>query len=138
MNEKVENVFDCYCKKILRNAAVDFQRKKQHKCKNEISLEALNNLSVEALRVHPTYELECKKYRINNCDINVTDEKLINVFELLSDEQTAIILLYYFLDMTDDKIAKSLRQSRRTINYKRLKVLSTMKTMLEGVSDDLE
>ncbi len=137
MNENIENVFDSYCKKILRNAAIDFQRKKQQLYKKEISLELLDNYNSENFCVYQVYEIECKKYRIYSCDIIVRDENLIDVLELLDDEQISIILLYYFLDMTDDKIAKNLNKSRRAVNKKRLNTLNLMKMLLEDILNEL-
>ncbi len=137
MNENIENVFDCYCKKILKNAVIDFQRSKKQLNKKEVPLELLNNFSFQNLCVHPLYEVECKKYRIHSCDIIVRDKNLIEVLEFLDDEQTIIILLYYFLDMTDDKIAKCINKSRRAVNKKRIKTLNVMKRLLEDILNEL-
>ncbi len=137
MCENIENVFDSYCKKILRNASIDFQRKKQQLYKKEVSLELLDNYNFENLCVYPVYEIECKKYRIYSCDIIVKDENLIDVLEMLDSEQASIILLYYFLDMTDDKIGKYINKSRKAVNKKRLKTLNVMKSLLKDISNEI-
>ncbi len=137
MSEDIENVFDSYCKKILRNAAIDFQRSKQKIYRKEVSLELLDNYNFENLCIKPFYEVECRKFKVYSRDIIVKDENLIDVLEKLDDEQTNIILLYYFLDMTDAKIGKYINKSRKAVNKKRLKTLNVMKRLLEDISSEI-
>ena len=48
-------------------------------------------------------------------------------------EKRNIILLFYFLEMTDDEIAKALKRIRRTINYKRNRALKELRNYMESL-----
>jgi len=60
---------------------------------------------------------------------------LAQALEDLSDEKRDIILLSYFLDMTDQEIADKLDAVRRTVQYKRARALEEMRTGLEVMID---
>ncbi len=77
------------------------------------------------------YAVECNKYRTLNCNILIRNKNLFEVFDELTCEQTEIILLYYFSDMTDVKIARSLHKSRRSINSKSSQTLDQIRTYLK-------
>ncbi len=123
MYENIESVFDSFFKKVLKNAAIDFQIKREKLANKEVSLEVLVDNKIKNFGFYPVYEVECKRYRVLGCDIFIEDENLIKVFDSLNDEQINIILLYYYLDMRDKAIAKLLNKSRACINSNRLKTL---------------
>ena len=52
-----------------------------------------------------------------------------------NEEQRDIILLAYFLDMTDQEIADKLNAVRRTVQYKRVRALENMRIGLEVMTD---
>ena len=68
-------------------------------------------------------------------DIVVKDERLADALGSLSDDKRDIVLLAYFLDMTDQEIADKLNVVRRTVQYRRASSLKEMKKRLEVVED---
>lgn len=68
-------------------------------------------------------------------DIAVKNERLADALGSLSDDKRGIVLLAYFLDMTDQEIADKLNVVRRTVQYRRASSLKEMKKRLEVVED---
>lgn len=68
-------------------------------------------------------------------DIAVKNERLADALGSLSDDKRDIVLLAYFLDMTDQEIADKLNVVRRTVQYRRASSLKEMKKRLEVVED---
>ena len=73
--------------------------------------------------------------RKNILDRKCKDEKIASALHGLSEEQRDIILLAYFLDMTDQEIADKLNAVRRTVQYKRVRALENMRIGLEVMTD---
>ena len=67
--------------------------------------------------------------------VAVHDGRLAQALTELPDEKRDILLLSYFLDMTDREIADKLNMVRYTIQRKRVKSLKEMKQRLE-VNED--
>lgn len=68
-------------------------------------------------------------------DIAVKNERLADALGSLSDDKRDIVLLAYFLDMTDQEIAEKLNSVRSTIQYKRTSSLKEMKRRMEVEED---
>ena len=54
---------------------------------------------------------------------------------VLPDDRRDIVLLAYFLDMTDREIAEKLDMVRRTVQYKRTQSLKELKKEMEVTED---
>ena len=87
------------------------------------------------LYVLDEYPSEHFHFQVQGIGVTVKDEKLADALTALSDEKRDIVLLAYFLDMTDQEIAEALNIVRRTVQYKRTSSLKEMKKRLE-VQDD--
>lgn len=64
-------------------------------------------------------------------DVAVKDFLLGAALEKLDANQRDIVLLAYFLDMTDREIAEYLKLVRRTVTYRRGAILKQLKKILE-------
>ena len=63
----------------------------------------------------------------------IENEDLANALTVLPDDKRDIVLLAYFLDMTDQEIADKLDMVRRTVQYKRTQSLKELKKELEVI-----
>ena len=68
-------------------------------------------------------------------DVAINNEKLADALTALPDDERDIVLLAYFLDMSDQEIADKLNMVRRTVQYRRTSSLKEMKQRLE-VNED--
>ena len=67
----------------------------------------------------------------------IENEDLANALTVLPDDKRDIVLLAYFLDMTDQEIADKLDMVRRTVQYKRAQSLKELKKEMEVTEDDM-
>ena len=63
------------------------------------------------------------------------NEKLADALSALPDSKRDIVLLAYFLDMTDQEIADKLNLVRSTVQYRRASSLKEMKQRMEVMED---
>ena len=68
-------------------------------------------------------------------DVAIENEDLANALTVLPDDKRDIVLLAYFLDMTDQEIADKLDMVRRTVQYKRAQSLKELKKEMEVTED---
>ncbi len=104
MSKDIGKQFDNFCKRMLKNEALNIQKESRTKNRKEVSLENLSISELNKLLVLPVYECECKKYELLDDVILITDYKLMIALENLTKEQLQIILLYYFVEMDDNQI----------------------------------
>ena len=125
--ESVRHIFDSYCKKILRQENADMQRsevrRRARECNfSELPPELLAKLCSED--VHPV-EFEVCGYRIP-----VNDDRLAAALAKLLREKRDVILLSYFLGMTDREISEKLNIVHQTVSKRRLVTLKELREYL--------
>ncbi|GAY78730.1 hypothetical protein NBRC111894_4284 [Sporolactobacillus inulinus] len=64
-------------------------------------------------------------------DVQVTDCQIAEALDTLSKRKRDIILMFYFLEMSDAEIAKELSVNRSTVYRNRHSALEMFKTLLE-------
>lgn len=116
-----QHAFDCYCKKILKNEAYNIQKEYARLCEKEISFDELSKKAQETLSVSDEYFAEEYVFDVLGGKIPVRNEHLANALQSLSECKHDIIILSYFLDMTDKEIAVKLNMVRKTVQYHRTK-----------------
>ena len=55
---------------------------------------------------------------------------------MLTENKHEIVLLAFFLDMTDQKIVNQLQAVRRTVQYKRANSLKEIRKRMEGIRNE--
>ena len=79
------------------------------------------------------YPSEKTYFHVQEYDIAICNDKLADALAVLSAEKRDIVLLSYFLDMTDKEIADKLDMIRRSVQYKRACSLKELKKEMEDV-----
>ena len=77
------------------------------------------------------YSCEQFRFQVQGYSILIRSETLADAIARLSNENRSIILLSYFLDMTDQEIADKLDMVRRTVNYKHMRSLEKLREEME-------
>lgn len=75
-------------------------------------------------------------FRVLNMNVSVESEFLGEALKELSEERRTIVLLSYFLDMTDSEIGACLHLLRRTVSYRRCTTLKQLKKYWEVYADE--
>ena len=66
-----------------------------------------------------------------NFVVNIKHELLFDALSTLNSKKRDVVLLRYWLNMTDEEIAQKLNIVRRTVNYMRTSSLNEMKKFME-------
>lgn len=130
-NETNQKLFDSYCKRILKNEAIDCFREIQKHRQREIFFSELSEKEWKQLYMEDEYDLDTCNFRVLDYDVEVKDALIAEALNLLSDKKREVVLLAYFLDMSDTEIAKLLNLRQSTIHYHRTSSLKSLKEFLE-------
>lgn len=130
--EDTQRVFDCYCKRILKNEAINIQKHNQYMNSKQVSFTELTPEQLAQICTYDEYSSDYSRFKVLEYDIAVKDELLAEALQELPERKRDIILLSYFLDYNDIEIAELLNLVRRTVNDQRNKALKDLKNRMEG------
>lgn len=130
--EDTQRVFDCYCKRILKNEAINIQKHNQYMNSRQVSFSELTPEQLAQICTCDEYSSDYGRFKVLEYDIAVKDELLAEALKELPERKRDIILLSYFLDYNDVEIAELLNLVRRTVNDQRNKALKDLKNRMEG------
>lgn len=127
--------FDSFCRKVLREEARDYERHIAWRSNHEVSLSELSEEQERQMYVLDEYPSEQTHFHVRGYDVAIENENLANALTVLPDDKRDIVLLAFFLDMTDQEIADKLDMVRRTVQYKRAQSLKELKKEMEVTED---
>ena len=90
---------------------------------------------LQSLCVSDEYFADEYIFDILGGSVTVRNEQLAKALQL-TERKRDIILLSYFLDMTDREIAEKLNMVRKTVQYQRTSSLKALKKRLEDSSNE--
>lgn len=134
--EDTQRVFDCYCKRILKNEAINIQKHNQYLNSKQVSFTELTPEQLAQICSCDEYSSDYSRFKVLEYDIAVKDELLAEALQELPERKRDIILLSYFLDYNDVEIAELLNLVRRTVNDQRNKALKDLKNRMEGTQHE--
>ena len=128
--------FDAFCKKAIRNLAIDAKRIYWKKSMMTSDDELLANY-VKSLKTEDTYDLNKseKLYYVNGIKVVVTNEAVGEALKFIMPNKRAVLLLSFFMDYRDSDIARTLRITNSTVSYRKKQALKQLKMLLEGKID---
>ena len=128
--------FDSFCKTVLRNHARNYDQVVRRRRKRECFSEDI----CEDTRFRRFFSVDPFQdtyvFRVLDMDVSVEDVFLGAALQALSEDRRAIVLLSYFLDMTDGEIGACLNLIRRTVSYRRGTTLRQLKKYLEDLINE--
>ena len=125
--QTVRHQFDYFCKKILHGEKVNYEREMEYRGKHEISFSQLTQEELGQLNSMDEYTAEEEMFRVLDYDVVVKDDLICEVLKTLPEKKRNVILLSFFMDMTDTEIAKRMNLVRSTIYHHRVSSLRTLK-----------
>ena len=134
--ESKRHSFDAYCKRLLKNEAIDIQRRNAWLGKKEISFSELSRRDLLRLQYMDSYNYDPKVFSVLDTDIVIENEDLGVALAELSPERRNVVLLFYLLDMKDQEIAKQLDLSLSTVQYRKASALARLRKLMEGYAND--
>lgn len=127
----IRNQFDRICKLALKGEAVDYHRHMAYRQKYEVLLSELPEWKLNQMFSMDEYEIENQRFKVLGYDIEVKDTLIAEALQLLSERKRDVILLSYFMDMSDAEIARKMNLVRSTVYEHRTRSLELMKKIME-------
>jgi RNA polymerase sigma factor (sigma-70 family) len=129
--EYFRHAFDNYCKKALKYGGRDIMRNAKRKSQFEVSFDELPKSEQESLYTEDEYFANEYIFNVLGVEVEVTDGALGEALAAIESGKRDIILLSYFMDMSDREIAEKYGILRRTVARYRKKTLELLRKLME-------
>lgn len=127
----VRHRFDRLCQMSLKGEALNYYRYMDYRRKHETAFSELSEMELNRIFVMDEYEAENSHFRVQGYDIEVKDVLIVKALQTLSEKKRNVILLSYFLDMSDADIAREMKLVRSTIHEHRKRSLKILRVIME-------
>lgn len=129
--------FDCKLKRVVKGIVRNYRKELKRRRNREISFCELPEIVVEKLAVWDEYESDYTAFDVCGIEIRVLDDELADALKSLSERERAIMLMYFFLDMSDTEIGEKLNINRTTSFRSRKNSLEEIRKKLkENISNE--
>lgn len=134
--ETLEYEFEAFCKKLLRNEARDYYRELKYQKKRLISMNELTQEQLNQLSKLDEYEINFYLFHVMGYKVKIKDSAISKAIQQLTKKKRDIILLSFFLGMSDTEIAKKMNLVQSTISRHRVTSLKELKKFMEETKDE--
>ena len=131
----VRHQFDSICRKVLRDESRNYKKQLARRAEKEINLSELSEAELGQLYAMDEYPSDSTYFDVLEYRVAVKDDQLAEALAALPSKKRDVILLSYFLDMTDTEIAEKLKVVGSTIHRRRTSSLEELKLRLEVKED---
>ncbi|MDR1464300.1 MAG: sigma-70 family RNA polymerase sigma factor [Oscillospiraceae bacterium] len=129
--ERIRKQFDCLMKRVLggesKNAHIEIARQAER----ETMFSELTENQHNSLSVTDEYPSDKTRYQVMGFDVDVRGDLLTVALDTLPPNKRDVILLAYFMNMTDVEIARITGFTPANIHYHRTSALKKLKNFLE-------
>ena len=134
--EHKQHAFDSYCKRSIKNEAMNAYTQLRKRSRREVSLSELPEDAMAQLAVYDRYSWEYTTFPVGGAVILIEDDRLAEALLALPQEDRDIFMMHWFLNMVDREIAEYMNMARRTVNTRRQKAYRLLKELMGGEADD--
>ena len=121
----IRHRFDRLCQMSLKGEAINYYRHMDYRREHEAMFSELSEKELNQLSVMDEY-------------IEVKDTLIAEALQALSERKRNVILLSYFLEMSDADIAREMNLVRSTIHEHRTRSLEILRKIMEEKADEKE
>ena len=132
----VMHQFDRKCKLALDGEVADFEKHMAYLQEHEIMFSELSEKVTDCFFTTDEYDLEKYYFKAGGYDVEVKDALLAEALETLTERKRDVILLSYFMEMSDADIARQLHLVRSTVHEHRTRSLELLKNKMEESVDE--
>lgn len=129
--QRVQNQFGGFCTRVLKNEANRIHNEYARQREIEKSLDAVTPEELEQIAVMDQYFQDDHVFEVLGKQVVVTGDLLADAIAKLPDRKRDIILLTYFLGLTDREISKYLNIVHQTVSKNRIRILKELREILE-------
>lgn len=106
--------FDCKLKRTVKGVIWNYKKELKRRKDKEIPFCELPEIVVEKLAVWDEYESDYTAFDVCGIEIRVLDDELADALKSLSEKDRNIVLMYFFLGMSDAEIGDKMKIDRST------------------------
>ncbi len=129
--QRVQNQFGGFCTRVLKNEANRIHNEYARQRELEKSLDAVTPEELEQIAVMDQYFQDDHVFEVLGKQVVVTGDLLADAIAKLPERKRDIILLTYFLGLTDREISKYLNIVHQTVSKNRIRILKELREILE-------
>lgn len=130
--------FDCLCQMSIKGEAINYYRHMDYRRSHEAAFSELSEKELKELSVMDEYGVENCHFTVHGYDIEVKDALIAEALQELSERKRNVILLSYFMEMSDAEIAREMNLVCSTIHEHRTRSLEILKKIMEGKANEKE
>ena len=130
----VMHQFDRLCQLALDGEAADYFRHLEYRA----NFSDMTEQELDSIFVMDEYNLDNSHFQVLGYDIEVKDTLLVEALQALTEKKRNVVLLSYFLEMTDVEIARKMNLVHSTIREHRIRSLELLKKLMEENMDGAE
>jgi len=135
-NREKAQAFDSYIKKVLKYNARNGYKSRKKRIDSEVFFSELTDSQLIDIAKLDVYSLDdYRMFNVLDSEIEVKDIELADALAELPETLKDIVILSFFLDLTDREIGEKLSIARSTVAYKRIKSLTKLREIMEENND---
>ena len=123
---KLQNQFGAFCVKVLKNEAKYIQRDATFRSNRTVHFDCLSESGMAIAVTEDQYFSSDHVFEVLGMPIVVTGDTLAKAIAALPEYKRDVILLSYFLEMSDREIGERLNAVRQTVAKRRLVTLKEL------------
>lgn len=127
----IENQFDYICKRAMEDERKNYMLYLSRIAKREVSFSDVGDYLVSQFATTDNYSTDFQIFTLNGLSVGVENDLLSEALRELPDKKREILLLFYFMDMSDSEIADLLKLNRPTVYRHRTSGLALIKKFME-------
>ena len=127
----VRHQFDRLCQMALKGEAVNYYKHMDYRRKHEVTFSELSEKELSKLFTMDEYGTEYHHFEVHGYDIEVKNTLIAEALKELTERKRNVILLSYFMEMTDREIARELDTVHQNVSKRRARILKLMRDYLE-------
>ncbi len=128
--------FDRLCQIALKGEAINYYKHMDYRRKHEILFSELSEKELRELSTLDEYGAENVHFQVQGYDIEVKNTLIAEALQTLTQRKRDVILLSYFMGMSDAEIAREMNLVRSTIHEHRTRSLEILKEVMEGLANE--
>ncbi len=126
----VRRKFCAYCIRVLHGEGLNYLGELEKQRKQEVNFSELLQKDLDALYCYDDYEM-AENFTVMGKQISVHDEWISKALKKLPPKKREIILMLFFLDMTEKEIAVCMKLVQSTVHYHKDESLKLLRKLME-------
>ncbi|MBY7141902.1 sigma-70 family RNA polymerase sigma factor [Virgibacillus sp. NKC19-3] len=127
----IENQFDYICKRSMDDEHKNYFKHLSRISKKEVSFSDTGDSLINQFSTVDHYATDLQMFTLYGLSIGVESDLLSEALRNLTNKKRNIILLYYFMDMSDSEIAELMKVNRSTVYRHRKSGLAFIKKYMK-------